>query len=373
MKTVFFLVNYTPDDQSIGITKKISGQISALRKLGYNVYYTCYKNEGVAICNNNDSIVATEKFKTKNGKINRLLRYNLLLHLAYQYITTSNIRYNYCYARISAATNRYVSILRTMHNQGAKVIVEMLSYFPGIKPKTIKSKYLWFFVKRNIGQLQSVIDKVITEGEIKDFYGIPSEKGRIGVNVDTLPVHHYIGNKDELNLISVGNEREYHGYDRLIFSYKEYLKHNEKVKITIHIVGEVSKRTKAMITPDLSDKVILYGKLYGEELKTIYNKCNLGVGPLAQHRIGGKKDTGLKTKEYLGIGIPYIYSGVEEDLPNEFPYVYRIPADESIIDFASIWEFYKKIRDNSKMSEEMRNIAKETLSWDSIMKKALSF
>jgi hypothetical protein len=92
---------------------------------------------------------------------------------------------------------------------------------------------------------------------------------------------------------------------------------------------------------------------------------------LGQHRVGGKKDTGLKTKEYFGIGLPYFYAGVEEDVPADYPYVFEVPSDESVIDFDAVWDFYERIRSDENKTENMRAFAQEVFSWDNIMRRAL--
>lgn len=208
---------------------------------------------------------------------------------------------------------------------------------------------------------------------MESFYGIPTEKGLIGVDVQSLPKHNYKGSKDELNLISVGTEREYHAYDRLVRSLYEYKKNKGTKKVRIHLVGSLFESTKKLIVQcGLEDDVIAYGKLFGDELYRVYNQCNVGVGPLGQHRIGGKKDTGLKTKEYFGIGLPYFYAGQEEDLPERYPYVLQFPSDESTISFDEIWRFYESYRDDSSVAANMRKTAIDLFSWDRIMEKAIT-
>ena len=100
--------------------------------------------------------------------------------------------------------------------------------------------------------------------------------------------------------------------------------------------------------------------------------CNIGLGPLGQHRIGGKKDTGLKTKEYFARGLPYIFSGEEPTVPNGYPYIFNIPSDESPVNFEDVWNFYQSYANDKCVVDEMRSYAREHYSWDKIMKDALS-
>ena len=371
MKNIFMLVNYSPNDRTIGITKKICGQIKALKSLGYVVYYSCYTENGVAVCNDCDEIIESITFNFYSKTFSQILRFDLLLKNVFKFITFTDLKFDFCYGRISAPTRNYLNVLEAFHRIGAKVIIEALSYFPGVKPMTMKSRFIWFFINKNKADLKIYIDKIITEGTVNDFFGIPSEKGLIGIDMDSLPKYQYLGDKNELNLISVANEREYHGYDRLIKSLKAHIKKGSDLKVIIHFVGNLKYRTKLLVDESIAHNIVMYGRLYGEKLYEVYNNCNLGVGPLGQHRIGGKKDTGLKTKEYLGLGLPYIYSGKEEDLPEDFPYIYQVNADESMLDFDNIWKFYCTIKEDPFYSNKIRGIASKVFSWDNIMKKAL--
>lgn len=372
MATIFMLVNYTPQDRSIGITKKIAAQIAAMQRLGHQVFYTAYVDGGTAVFDNEGNLVCRRTFPVQQRKLVGLIRYGQLLATAQDFMARYDGKIDLCYGRISAPNRAYLNLLRVLKDRGAKIVLEALSYFPGMKPKALKSKYISFYLNKNKKALRQLVDKFITEGEVKDFFGIPTEKGKIGVDAENFPIHKYCGDPQVLNMISVATEREYHGYDRLINSLAAYKAAGGQQKIYIHLVGGLYSSTIELIKKHgLEDSVIVYGRVCGSALDAIYAKCNLGVGPLGQHRVGGKKDTGLKTKEYFGIGLPYFYSGVEEDVPAEYPYVFEVPSDESMIDFDAVWAFYTRIREDENKADNMRTYAKNVFSWDSIMQRAL--
>ena len=372
MARVFMLVNYTPKDASIGITKKIAAQITAMRVMGHQVYYTAYVDGGTAVFDNDDNMVCRRDFPIKHRKIVGLIRYSQLLTTAKAFLRRYDGGFDICYGRLSAPNYAYLDLLRKLKDRGAKIILEALSYFPGVRPKPLKSKYIAFCLHKNQKTLRKLVDKFITEGEVKDFFGIPTEKGKIGVDTKNLHPHTYCGDPEELHLISVATEREYHGYDRLIASLAAYKAAGGQRKIFLHLVGGLYSSTKDLIKEyDLENCVFLYGRVCGAALDEIYAKCNMGVGPLGQHRVGGKKDTGLKTKEYFGIGLPYFYAGVEEDVPPEYPYILEVPSDESTVDMDAVWDFYERIRSDKNKTENMRAFAQEVFSWDSIMRRAL--
>ena len=141
----------------------------------------------------------------------------------------------------------------------------------------------------------------------------------------------------------------------------------------MHLVGTITDVSKALISKyGLEEQVILYGKRRGKELDEIYDKCNVGLGPFGQHRVGGKKDTGLKTKEYFAKGLPYVFSGEEPTVPNNYPYICKFPSDESPIDFDKVWDFYQSYSDDPAVIQNMRAFAMENYSWHKIMEDALS-
>lgn len=372
METIFMFVNYIPDDLSKGMTKKINSEITALRRLGYNVYYTAYTENGAAIYDNNDCIIFKKDYRLNKTRLFKIFRYSMLLHVANTYLHQSKATFDYCYGRMGAMNSQYISLLEQMKQSGTKVILEAHSYFPGMKWKDLKGKYVSLCLKINHKKLAKLVDKVLTEGQVPSFWGMRHEHQRIGVETNLLPKHYYKGSTNELNLITVANEIEYHAYDRLIKSLAEYKARGGKHIIKIHLVGVLLPSTIQMIQQlGLQDSVIEYGKVYGDQLFEIYDQCNMGIGPLGQHRNNGKKDTGLKTKEYFGIGLPYFYTGEESDLPQNYPYIFEVPNDESMLDFDKIWEFYLSYKDDPSVVDKMRGLAQKIFSWDEIMKKAI--
>ena len=372
---IFMFVNYTPLDKSLGITKKINSEIVALRNLGHKVVYTTYTNEGICIHNNNDEVVFSRKYLLTKSVFVRIARYFYLIKSAQDYLNKTHRHFDVCYGRLLAPSSNYLKLLRGFKKNGTMVVLEAHAYFPGIRFKSMKGKYVSFMLKKNGPKLKDCVDRILTEGHIDDFYGIKDvREARIGVDTNIITPHKYIGSTEVLNLISVANETTYHAYDRVIKSLYVYYKNEDNPHtILLHLVGTVSDSTKRLIEQlGLNEKVFLYGKQYGEKLDQIYNQCNIGLGPFGQHRIGGKKDTGLKTKEYFAKGLPYIFSGEEPSVPRDYPYIMQFPSDESVINFKRVLAFYSSFSNNPGVVEDMRAFAKEHYSWDSIMEEALS-
>ncbi len=372
LKTAFMFVNYTPADGSIGITKKIRSEIHTLRRMGMEVTYTAYDGDGVSVFNNNDTVIFHKKYPTPIGTLNRKLRYYWLEKVALAYLKTAD-GFDLGYIRMGAPNNLLFQIFHQLKSRGAQIVAESLAYFPGIRYKSLGGKYIVAMYKCNASKFKDYLSYFLVEGNMTELHGVKAYTMNMGVEVQSILPHTYASKEDELNMISVANENSYHGYDRLIESLREYRLRQPDRAVYIHLVGTVSMQTKQLVEKyGLQDRVILYGKKSGTELDEIYSKCNVGLGPFGQHRVGGKKDTGLKTKEYFAKGLPYIYSGSEPTVPEDYPYICNFPSDESLIDFDRVWEFYESYRGDPNVVANMRAFAAEHYSWDTIMKEALS-
>lgn len=373
MARLFFWTNYYMELPDVGTTEKIRNEIKTLRVLGFNVYYTAYVRDGVAIYDDNDKQVEYLRFHLTNSKLIGVFRKDYLVRISRDFLEKE--KFDFFLLRINYFSHKYMQMLREMKRQNSFVMMESLSYFPGIKYSIAKAPKLYAVVhslKWQRKKIAKVVDLMLTEGRIDDYYGIPCIEFGMGVNVQGLQPHHYNGRKDVLNLIMVGCTSVYHGTDRIIASLKNYYENpaNQKL-IILHLVGEILDKDKKLISEsNLESCVVCYGRRYGKELEEIYDKCNISLGPLAQHRMQ-KKDTGLKTKEYFAKGIPYIYTGDEVCIEDGYPFIFQVPDNEELIDLNDVWSFYEGIRNNEEMVESMRQKAIEVFSWTSIFEKVL--
>jgi len=361
---IFMAVNFYKDDKTVGVTKKIISTINAFRRKGCSVYYTAYGANGIDIYDNTDTIVFHKAYGVKNEQAKSAVHRFTLLIAAKQFLKKTDIHFDVLFSRWLGFDLFYIKMLKVAKKKHrAFTIIDMLSYFPGIHFDGLKGKYMVWNTDFFHRTAAKYIDEMIVEGDLPELFGKGTSPSIMGVEVDDLKEHIYMGDPDVTNIISVSNERSYHGYDRLIKSLAEYKKHGQE-KVIIHLVGVISDETKKLISSlGLEENVKFYGKKYSEELTQIYSQCNIAAGPIAQHRIGGKKDTGLKTKEYFGIGIPYFYAG-EDSVPNDYPYVLRIPDDESLVDINEIVKFRRSYSGNTNVTKEMREYARKNFSWD---------
>lgn len=369
MKSIFMCVNYPKYNPAIGISKKIKSQIQAFRKLGYDVTYSAYLDSGIGIYTN-DRIVWESKYPSKI-LLNALRRFYLMI--ACIKFLRGRENFDLAFIRWDALDHFYFKVLQMLNDNCGKILMDFHGYFPGMKPSSIKGLYIWLSTKIFGYKLKKYIDFGIGETTHDKLFGIDIMTIDTGIDIDIYNPHCYVGNKDEINMVSVANETVYHGYDRIITGLYNYYKIKPNLKIYLHLVGNISQKTINLINKlHLKDVVVLYGYKSGDELTKIYNKCNIGVGPLAPHRIGGKEGTGIKTKEYFAIGLPYFYAGNELLVPIGFPYTHRISATNQDVDIQEIIHFYYCLQNYKNIQENMRSFARTNFSWFKIFEKTLS-
>lgn len=367
-KTIFMIVNYKPSDKSLGISKKIKGVIDAFTRKGFIVYYSTYCSTGIEIYNNLNSVIYEKKYSFGKGYISGISRRFDLLHACYNYIDTSGITFDIVFFRYMGFDKTYIRLLKLCKMKDTHIIVDMHGYFWGMKSRDLKGRYMNMCTNLFYKDALQYINVLLTEGNNHTMFGRKTIEALIGIETNDFREHIYKGLKDEINMISVANETIYHGYDRVVNSLEDYYKKGKnKIKIKLHLVGVISKETQKLIkSKGLNQFIILHGKQFGMQLMDIYDQCNMAIGPLGQHRIGGKKDTGLKTKEYFGMGIPYFYTGIDSTVPKGYPYVFCVPSDETLISFDEIINFYNSYKNKPGVAKAMREFAIKNYSWDKI-------
>lgn len=195
-----------------------------------------------------------------------------------------------------------------------------------------------------------------------------------GIDVQSMPVRNpgYFTGK-ELNLLCVSSVSPWHGLDRLIRGLSEY---SSDTRVRFHIVGvgvELQNLKNLAKDHSVENLVIYHGFLSGAVLDEIFDQCHLAIGSLGIHRKGLKTTSEIKIREYIARGIPFICSSSDPDIPEDFPYFMKVPADDSAIDIEKIVDFTEKIYSDPLHHRKMREYAIETLDWSVKMKRLKNF
>lgn len=195
-----------------------------------------------------------------------------------------------------------------------------------------------------------------------------------GFDVSSVPVRHPPPfNGDSLHILCVAIVHRGHGLDRLIKGIASY---KGCTNITFHIAGrgaEIDNLLNLAKILGVSKNFVPHGFTKGKDLDMLFNQCHIGVGTLGLHRNGLTEGSILKAREYCARGLPFLYDAIDLDFPSDFPYILRLPADESPIEIEDVLAFAKDVCADPDHPEKMRRYARENLDWSVKMKRLKKF
>ena len=352
MKGIYFTTQYSPFRENtnvftVGIEKKIKKQISVFEQNGYSI-----------------EVVNPER---PVHTIDKILR-RLPIHYEKYDIEKTLVEDSYfMYIRkpllIDYRMIDYLSEVKKI-NPTIKILMEIptFPYDNEIKDK----KDIPFLLKDRIArnQLYKYVDVIITYSKDSEIFGIPAINLSNGIDYFELNKYTFEKNNDsKIHVIACACFNFYHGYDRAIKGLFEYVKDNDDSGVVLDIVGDGSALTEyKTLAHDMSleNYVVFHGQLTGEDLARVYNTASIGLDSMGRHRAGVYYNSSLKGKEYCAYGL-FIVSGVETELDNnnKFPFYYRIPADESPMDWSSVISFYKKNLEDYGGADKCKAVIKD--------------
>lgn len=377
---ILFLTYHGFDDAS-GITKKILAQVKGLRQNGHEVHVCNYdvRPDGHRCRFVDEEVIADYGCGTWAAIIQRI-DYRCL----YKYCITHQIELVYSRSYMNA-TPPLVWFFKRLRRAGVRSVMEIPTYpydheFDG---------YDWNQrLRLRVDQLcrhklSAQMDAIVTFSDEERIFGQRTIRISNGVDFDSIPLHlpsAISRHPSEVHLIAVAEVHSWHGFDRLVHGLGEYYrKHNGNParKVFFHLVGYVwpAEMEGSKVAPGIAPYIREYGigkyvefhgKLFGDELTAVFNRCSFAIGSLARHRSGITVIKTLKNREYACRGIPFIYSEQDSDFDHQ-PYVMKAPADESPIDIEAILNFL----DHQTMSPAEIRHTVEHLSWQQQMKQVL--
>lgn len=373
MKKLFFYSNIMAKDNSIGITKKVKSQKEAFNKQKIEVHYCGYLPNGVGVFNDSNQLIAFKEYPSKSSKINGLIRRWYLIKFVTNFLNEHYNSYDIGYLRFHLFDHYYVKMLKTLKkNKDLSVVVEAHG-FP-YRHKIISSKtplyvidYLYTPIARKY------IDIVAGVTETKSIWGIETVNIDNGIDLDKVNIiknEHF--NDNVLNIISVANETQLHGYRKILKGLREYINDGGEKRIHLHLVGVYMSDTIKLVDDlKLNSYVTFHGKLYGEDLDEVYEVADLGLGAFSD-RDDKASGSCIKTKEYFAKGLPFINGWREPAFDESYPYVKRIGMNLDSINFLEVVNFFENLPPKKIVRDEMREFANENYSWDSQIKLILN-
>jgi len=366
---------------TVGYLNKIIGQCHAFVKEISHVYIcVSRKNEAVLyrvavdkleqITTFPYSCFATYQEQGRNGKLRGYLRYISFIKFVSKVLQDFGI--DVLYFRSSYPTTMFRRLLR---KTASSKFVEIVTYPYKTEWKRIMPRFEYLFWKSGQEKVEKLSDIVVAISGEKDLH--LSEKFILinnGIDLENIRVKKHT-QRDYLSVVSIANLCMWHGYDRIIRGMSDYYKNGSVKKVIYNCVGDgpelenLKELTKSL---GLDKYVIFHGTKTGEELDKIFDESDVALGSLGNHRKGLNSDSALKNREYCARGIPFVIASSDQDFPESFPYILKIPSDESPVDINEIVEWYEKLtHSHPNYSTEMRKYAEEHLSWDAKMKPVI--
>lgn len=370
------------DSVKKGGINKVKYQCFSFMKEIDNVYlYVSRRTKSILyqIKNNHLEEIASFNYRTipiyegsnKIRKFTNYFAYNSFLKFLDKVIDLYNI--DVLYHRASQPSKR---LMKIMQKKKLIKIIEFPTY--PYEDELAKSKtkleynIFWKNGMKKFEDLADIIVAISSDNTLnldKKFVLI-----RNGVRLEDIKIKNQ-NKKSSINLLSIASLQFWHGYDRIIKGLYEYYKNNSKKEVYYHSVGEGPEleNLKNLVKElKLEKYVIFHGTKVGEELDKIVDDSDIAFGSLGNHRKGLYSDSALKNREYCARGIPFVIASNDQDFPESFPYVFRIPQDDSPVDIDKVINWYENLsKKHPDYSLEMRKYAEENLSWDAKMKPVI--
>ena len=269
------------------------------------------------------------------------------------------------------------------HFSHIKIILEVPTYPYDSELKGIKNKPLIIKDKKWRRKLYKYVDVIVTYSKDKEIFGVRTINIVNAISFDEqkrISIMKTIGS--DVNIVACSRFEYWHGYDRAIKGLKGYYeKYSEgKYRFILHLVGdgnEMNAYRKYISENDLSEYVKIHGFLSGTAIKKIYAECVIGLDSLGRHRSGVEYNSSLKSKEYAANGL-VIVSGVksEFDYDDSYDYYYRVPSDDTPIDYSCISKFLSSLLEKEKIGSIQKKImeySKIHFDYNAAMKPVIDY
>lgn len=348
-------------NESIGVKKKIIGQVEGMRSNGHKVSYTiCEKNSFIYVDYQDNK---SEIYKFKNNKHKRMYMYNKNL---INVIKSNEI--DTIYMRYALSDFLLIRFLKKVKKLVKKIYIEIPTYPYDNEISDIKCKIDSIFRK----YLYKYVDKIILSSQKVDkVFNIPTEFVNNGVSIKEIKYvnREYSKSKKTINLIGVSFIRKSNGYDRLILGIRDYyLNKNIEKQINVQFIGdgsEVNNLKELVDKYNLNDYIHFEGIKSGDELDEYFEKADIAIGSLGDHRSGIEFKSPLKSREYCARGIPFISATKDPGFDGNEKFILNIKSNDDPININEIVKFYEDLSEIENVSEYMRRFAYSKFDWKS--------
>lgn len=375
MKNLLFLMRY-PLEDAYNLKQKFDGQLQSAVNLGYNVFHLAYDHKNVYLINVNEQTkekICSTTFGSLGAYRSSFGFYDLYRALG---IVLKKISIDCIYMRLKIVDGKAIKIFKKFKAGGGKLILEIPSY-------NSKEKDLSFFrvlVKKILGIWQTKLPlyvdlyTLIGAENLNEYEGKPAMCISNGVCVENFPVHNCTY-KNEIHILALASMRIWHAYDRLIKGLAEY---KGETPVYIEMVGndgDGSLKEWQRMSESLGiEKFVNFrGGMYGDDLTKMMNECQVAAATLGLHRNENTVGSVLKVREYCARGIPFVYGYDDSCLNGDETFALKVESNDNPIDIDKVVQWVNEISNGQSIALQMRDFAKEKLSWEAQLKDVFKF
>ncbi|MBQ7122252.1 MAG: glycosyltransferase family 4 protein [Clostridia bacterium] len=378
MKRLLYIAFKDFSNLHFGANAKVLSQCRAFEKFGYEVDMICRQGSKTVLIKNSEAprVISEHGDFINNKLVKSVTSKQRQIRDIISFVKDK--QYDACYVRYDFSDSGFIKLLKALKGRCGKIALELPTY-----PYEDENKYgilskmkmqVDFFYRK---KLHKYIDFIVTfYAGYEELFGIPVIVVPNGFDFSTMQLAQAQLPQDAVHIVAVSSMREWHGYERFIEGLHNYYSEGKpgKKNFILHLVGngrEYGKYKELVEKYGLEAHVVMEGAMHGEKLDELYEKCALGIDSLARHRSGIDVLSSLKSREYGAKGIPMINSCKIDIIGEDFPYLLRVPADESPIDIDAVAEFYDKCCGSGKsrleIGREIRSYIEQRSSMENVM------
>lgn len=335
------------NEYSDGVCKKMKYQIATFEKKGFHVDFIYISNGQILFRKDGDVC--------EIGKVGSVKKTPAYIKM-YKYL--KNEKYDYIYNRYGMMDTFYFRVLKRLHKNGAKILIEIPTY-PYIGERQKGFAY-WFMFKWDTlytSKLNRVVERIVTYSDDKMIFDIPTIYIMNGIDTTEILTKSSVKTDDYICLLALAYMQPHHGYERLLRGLRDYYQIDREKEVQCLLVGdgpEVDFYKGLVEEYNIQRFVHFIEAKKGVELDAIFEKADIGICSLGAYKKKLFLSSELKSREYFAKGIP-ICSGVVIDcfrIVNS-EYYLEFPNDDSTIIIEEIVKFYEKIYEGSISRKEV--------------------
>ena len=340
MKILYILDQDIHSGKTSGIIHKIKAKVDEWNKLGFEVEllslysFTLYNREMNVIDSKNSFKVL------KHTKIMTLYRLMKSSYLLYKHINKFN--FDLIYFRTPRLYMPFISSAL----KHKKVVMELNS--DDVEEWRCNNKFIWIVNNITRHLFYSKASAFVSVSKELDYRYKNFSKRTIvignGISTDEFSMIKDTENKRP-QICFVGSPGyKWHGIEKIEWLAKNCIDYD------FHLIGEFGE--------DLSN-MKYYGYLTKEEVNQVISKCDIAISTLSLYAKNMNEASPLKSRQYMALGLPFIYAYYDTDLDGSEEFTLRIDNNPSNIEdsLEDIRDFVTKSFRNINLRTQARVFA----------------